>query len=143
MGGWANVRRVYRNGRAIRSSARHRLSVSAANRPAADIQKSRRRPEDPASYAFCLYNRLYRLGQRIEVESDYTDTVLAATSGERTGVIIVGGEADLSFSVSVFSKEVEAVVLDGERNLAPIDVSRQGDTVFVKVTAGAIVYLEG
>ena len=94
-------------------------------------------------YAFCLYNRLYLLGRRIEVEKDYAGTVLAATNGERNGAVIVGGDAELRLSVSGFSGEVTAVILDDKRSLYATEVERQGGVIRVKIPKGAVIYLEG
>ena len=94
-------------------------------------------------YAFCLYDRLYRLGTRIAVKSDRAGAVLAATDGEKIGLLIVGGEAAERVTVRGFAGEVEAVILDETRDLAPIAAEREGDAVCVDLPAGAVVWMMG
>ncbi len=94
-------------------------------------------------YAFCLYDRLYRLGTRITVETDHIGTVLAATDGAKIGLLIVGGERDERVTVRGFDGDAEAVILDETRDLAPIGVTRAGDDVCIDLPAGAVVYLAG
>ena len=93
-------------------------------------------------YAFCLYDRLYRLGTRIAVESDGHSTVLAAADGEKIGLLIVGGEADETVTVRGLAGEVSAVILDETRDLAPIDVMRKESDVIIDLPAGAVVWVE-
>ena len=104
---------------------------------------NRLREKQKPFYAFCLYDRLYRLGTRIAVESDHSGTILAASDGEKIGLLIVGGERDERVTVQGFAGEVEAVILDETRDLAPLGVAREGSAACVDVPAGAVVYLAG
>ncbi len=95
-------------------------------------------------YAFCLYNKLYRLGTRLAAESADDGIACMAARGEKTvGVLIVGAEEERIMTVSgIDAANASALLLDETHDLSAHSVESRNGKIRFSVPAGAVVYVE-
>ena len=94
-------------------------------------------------YAFCLYDRLYRLGTRIAVEADADSICLAAADGKKAGLLLVGGEEDMPITIQGIAATVaHALLLDDANDLADHPVTAVDGMVTCTLPKNAVLYIE-
>ncbi len=94
-------------------------------------------------YAFCIYNKLYRLGTRIDLCADEPLVGMAATNGKTAGVFVVGNETDRTLTLNgICAEKVEALLLDDTHDLTPHPVQKTETGAVCALPAGAVVYVE-
>lgn len=94
-------------------------------------------------YAFCLYNKLYRLGTRVSVESDDNIVCLAATNGQNVGLLLVGMEEDISITIQEISASaVHAQLLDDANDLADYPIAVMNANILCTLPQDAVIYIE-
>lgn len=93
-------------------------------------------------YAFCLYNKLYRLGTRLVAESDGLPC-MAARNEKTVGVLIVGTEEERAVSLAgLNAANASALLLDETHDLSAHSVENQNGKIVFSLPAGAVVYVE-
>ena len=90
-------------------------------------------------YSFKAFGNLYRLGTQVEAECDVKDVyVLAATDGERRGILIANTGKDTKISLDT-SAELRGYLIDEENSYKETDMNTSSFTL----KENQVIYLEG
>ena len=96
-------------------------------------------------YSFLLFNKLYRLGTRVEALCDdggFTEALAAKGEDGKLGLIVVGSMQDPYIEIRGFDKKPTAYLLSEEKNLDQIAVKYENGIASVVVPTGNIIYFE-
>ena len=96
-------------------------------------------------YSFVLFNKLYRLGTRVEALCDdggFTEALSAKGEDGKLGLLVVGSIQDPYIEIRGFEEKPKAYLLSEEKNLEQIAVKYENGIASVVVPTGNIIYFE-